>query len=65
MSIRELPAHPNLEFLKKQARTLLQQRIETDPEAIARFEALGIVSQAPKLADALHVVAREHGPSPR
>lgn len=61
MSIHELPTHPNLEHLKKQARTLLRQRFDTNPDAIARFEKFGIVSEQPKRADALHVIAREHG----
>jgi ankyrin repeat protein len=61
MSLRELPARPDLEHLKKQARTLQQQRIASDTAATARFEAFGITSAEPKLADALHVIAREYG----
>src|ERR1041385_5983090 len=61
MSIRELPANPNLEHLKKQARTLLHERLAADQDAIARFAAFGIISEEPKLADALHVIAREYG----
>ena len=60
MSQRELPARPNLEHLKNQARTLLNQSKSADPAALARFAAVGITCQ-PKLADALHVIAREHG----
>lgn len=60
MSLRELPARPNLEHLKKQARTLLQERLASNAEATARFEAFSISSE-PKLADALHIVAREYG----
>lgn len=61
MSERELPARPNLEYLKKQARILQQQGLASDPSANARFAAFGIVSSQAKLADALHVIAREYG----
>jgi ankyrin repeat protein len=61
MSIRELPARANLEHLKKQARTLLRQSLASDPSATARFAAFGVNSATPKLADALHVLAREYG----
>ncbi|NUQ29036.1 MAG: ankyrin repeat domain-containing protein [Acidobacteriaceae bacterium] len=61
MSIRELPARPNLEHLKNQARTLLQQSQAADSSATARFSAWGVTSPKPKLADALHVIAREYG----
>jgi Ankyrin repeats (3 copies)/Ankyrin repeat len=61
MSLRELPARPNLEHLKNQARTLQRQGLAADPEAFARFTALGITSTQPKLADALHVIARDYG----
>jgi ankyrin repeat protein len=59
MPTRELPARPNLEHLKKQASTLLHDAEASQPEALARFEALNI--SKPKLADALHVIAREYG----
>src|ERR1700744_4854573 len=61
MSLRELPARPNLEHLKKQAHTLQRQGLASDPEAVSRFSAQGIASAKPKLADALHVIAREYG----
>ncbi len=61
MSLRELPARPNLEHLKNQARKLLRQALEADASATVRFAAVGVASSTPKLADALHVVAREHG----
>lgn len=61
MSSRELPARPNLEHLKNQARKLLRQALDADQSAIARFAAFGVTSAKPKLADALHVIAREHG----
>lgn len=60
MSLRELPAHPNLEHLKKQARTLLRDAQASNGEAEARFAACDITT-SPKLADALHVIAREYG----
>jgi ankyrin repeat protein len=61
MSLRELPARPNLEHLKNQAHSLHRQGLASDPAAMARFTALGITSAQPKLADALHVIAREYG----
>jgi ankyrin repeat protein len=61
MSVRELPARPNLEHLKRQARDLLKERLASDAAASARFSAFGIASAKPKLADALHVIAREYG----
>ena len=61
MSARELPAHPNLEHLKKQASTLLRQQRAHDAEATARFAAFATTSEEPKHADALHVIAREYG----
>src|ERR1700728_3819279 len=61
MSLRELPARPNLEHLKNQARTLLQQTLASDVSATARFAAFDVTSTKPKLADALHVIAREYG----
>jgi len=61
MSVRELPERPNLDHLKNQARTLLRERQAADAAATERFTALGIASAEPKLADALHVIAREYG----
>lgn len=58
---RELPARPNLEHLKKQARALIEERLAADARALSRFAAFGINSSEPKLADALHVIAREYG----
>ncbi len=60
MSVRELPLRPNLEHLKHQARTLLREAQASDAGAQARF-APSNVTAAPKLADALHVIAREYG----
>ena len=61
MSQRELPARPNLEHLKNQARTLQRQGLASDASAAARFAAFGVTSAKPKLADALHVIAGEYG----
>lgn len=61
MSLRELPERPNLDHLRNQARTLLRERLAADAVATKRFTALGIESAEPKLADALHVIAREYG----
>lgn len=37
MSTRQLPARPNLEHLKKQARLLLRESLEGDAAAAERF----------------------------
>jgi hypothetical protein len=44
---RQLPLHPNLEYLKKQAKELLPELRRNDPHS--------------QLADALHALAREYG----
>jgi len=44
---RHLPQHPNLDYLKKQAKDLLGEALQRDPAA--------------KLADAQHALAREYG----
>jgi ankyrin repeat protein len=61
MSVHELPARPNLEHLKNQAHTLLQKGRASDTAAAARLAAFGISTEKAKLADALHVIAREYG----
>ncbi|HZD47374.1 MAG TPA: ankyrin repeat domain-containing protein [Silvibacterium sp.] len=61
MSPRELPARPNLEHLKNQAHTLLREGFASDASAIARFAAVCVTPAKLKLADALHVIAREYG----
>jgi ankyrin repeat protein len=58
---RELPAKPNLEHLKNQAKDLLRSHQQNDPEAKTRFAAHITLSAAPRLADALHVIACEYG----
>jgi ankyrin repeat protein len=60
MMSRELPAKPNLEHLKNQAKDLLRSFQQGDAAAKERFASLSTAA-APKLADALHVVAREYG----
>src|SRR3984957_19606806 len=60
MPIRELPAHPNLEHLKNQARALLRDALASEVSAPAPFSDCNITA-TPKLADALHVIAREYG----
>jgi Ankyrin repeats (3 copies) len=70
MASRELPARPNLEQLKKQAKSLLAAAKARDEDALRRFAALPSLSgksldeiAASNLAlhDAQSVVAREHG----
>ena len=60
---RELPARPNFEHLKKQAKELLQQFERGDSAAIELFGTLGSPqsAKAPKLADAQRLIAREYG----
>ena len=57
---RELPARPNLEHLKKQAKSLLADFQLGDPVAVERFATLHGPAR-PKLADAQQVLAREYG----
>jgi ankyrin repeat protein len=61
MMSRQLPAKPNLEHLKKQAKELLHDFEVSVPDAIERFRSLESASAPPKLADAQHVIAREYG----
>lgn len=49
MPARDLPARPNLEQYKKQAKELLKQWKASDPQSTQQ------------LADAQHVIARDHG----
>jgi len=60
--LRYLPPKPNLEYLKKEAKELLDDFARHDPAAVARFRALKSQTSDPaKLADAQHVLAREYG----
>src|ERR1700742_3589484 len=63
MSLRELPARPNIEHLKNQARLLLRGSLQAEPAALDRFREaqVQLATAAPKLADAQHVIAREYG----
>jgi hypothetical protein len=61
MPIRELPERPNLEHLKNQAHTLLHELRAQDANAVERFASSGVSPTEAKLADALHVIAREYG----
>lgn len=60
MSERQLPARPNLEHLKNQAKLLLREALAGESSAVERFATCGVTT-SPKLADALHVLAREYG----
>ncbi len=70
MTSPQLPERPNLEQLKKQAKTLLHAAQSGDPAALARFQAQPAfakksAAELTKLGLALHdaqsVIAREHG----
>jgi hypothetical protein len=60
---RQLPARPNLEHLRRQARTLHRQLQRNDPDAIERFRAIEPDGDpgAALLVEAQHVLAREYG----
>ena len=63
MPVRELPARPNLEHLKKQARQLLRGYLQADTSAVDRFREAQVTHATPaaKLAQAQLVIAREYG----
>jgi len=70
MSTRELPDRPNLEQLKKQAKSLLHDAEAGDAAALGRFRILPAFADRPAaslqsaglaLHDAQSVIAREHG----
>src|SRR5262245_38444847 len=70
MTPSQLPDRPNLEQLKKQAKTLLHAAEAQDPAALGRFSVLPALSGKPiaeiaayglALHDAQSVIAREHG----
>jgi ankyrin repeat protein len=56
----ELPLRPNLEHLKKQAKVLLRDFRQKDPQALEKFSTLPLKA-APKLSDAQHLIALEYG----
>ncbi|MDD5201158.1 MAG: ankyrin repeat domain-containing protein [Terrimicrobiaceae bacterium] len=60
---QSVPQRPNLEFDRKQAKSLLEALSRGDPEAVRRFaehHPRGLPSE-PRLTDAQLVVAREYG----
>jgi hypothetical protein len=64
--VRPLPARPNLEFERKQAKKLLRQLRKSDPDALSRVRAKLKQSAEMKLedfqlSDAQFTVAREYG----
>jgi len=70
MSERELPARPNLEQYKKQAKDLVKDRAEAAPDALLRIQRhhprladlpeLDVQRASFKLSDAQLIIAREH-----
>src|SRR5689334_21710091 len=59
---RDLPANPDLEHLRKQAKDLLHDLERGEPAALERYRALGARCTAkPKLADAQRLVALDYG----
>jgi ankyrin repeat protein len=63
MPTRELPARPNLEHLKKQARQLLRGILQADASSADRFREAQVTlsTSAARLAQAQLVIAREYG----
>ena len=60
---RELPAKPNLEHLKKQAKELLHDFQQGKADAVERFRSVDLIAlpARTKLADAQYVLARDYG----
>lgn len=60
---RELPAHPNLEHLKKQAKRLLDDARKGNPDALQLLHSLGALppNASPRLVHAQHAIARDYG----
>jgi hypothetical protein len=56
----ELPPNPNLEHLRKQAKALLHDLRQKEPQAVEKFSTLQLKA-APKLSDAQRLIAREYG----
>ena len=57
---KELPSSANLEHLRKQAKALLHDYQQKEPQASAKFGTLRLKA-GPKLSDAQHLIAREYG----
>jgi ankyrin repeat protein len=55
-----LPKNPQIERLKKEAKSLLRDVRGNKPGAVERFRNLNLKG-APKLSDAQHAIAREYG----
>jgi ankyrin repeat protein len=60
---KELPEVPNLEYLRKQAKTLLNDFRQGDPQAAERLRSQDALraNEEIKLADAQRAIAREYG----
>jgi hypothetical protein len=58
-----LPANPNLDHMKREARYLLHGLLAGESSALRRFYSIDPLGGAsrPNLADAQYVIAREHG----
>ena len=61
MPAHDLPARPNLEQYKKQAKEFLNACKSGDPDALRRFRQYSKSVAKVTLADAQFVIAREHG----
>src|SRR5690242_10140079 len=61
MTSQTLPDRPNLEHLKKQAKSLLSAARAKEPEALQRFRILPAPATDLALHDAQSVIAREYG----
>jgi hypothetical protein len=65
--VRALPAHPSLEYERKEAKALLRQLHDGDADAVSRVRSAHPVALRDRtvaqlqLADAQHVIAREYG----
>ncbi len=61
--LTRLPARPNLDHLKNQAKLLLRGCLQAEAAAIDRFREVDVAysGTTPKLADAQHVIACEYG----
>jgi ankyrin repeat protein len=57
---KELPASPNLEHLKKQAKALLRDFQSKNAKAVKKFSALKLKA-VPKLSHAQQLIAQEYG----
>ena len=61
MPDRELPARPDLDHLKREAKGLHRDFVTGDPAAVARVHAVLGERAELKLTEAQRVIAREHG----